>query len=147
MVLPASSHLNDHHIYVRHHAVALQPPILEWTKQFGYFRSDASASLSFILIMSTEPPTLSEFTSATPDEVARWQKVFSEGFGKYGRLSIETIRKCTVTDICARLCLLYPLVMLLVEVFCMHRQFRMLNLKRNCSEIRENCANTLENDS
>ncbi|VDN96943.1 unnamed protein product [Rodentolepis nana] len=64
------------------------PPILIWTKHFGYFRDQAGSPLTFIILMDsdrTKDPTLTKFICSTHDEVARWQKIFSEGFDNFGK--------------------------------------------------------------
>lgn len=64
------------------------PPILIWTKHFGYFRDQAGSPLTFIILMDSKnaAPTLSKFVCSTHDEVARWQKVFTEGFDNFGKV-------------------------------------------------------------
>ncbi|VUZ51135.1 unnamed protein product [Hymenolepis diminuta] len=63
------------------------PPILIWTKHFGYFRDQAGSPLTFIILMDSKnsAPTLTKFICSTHDEVARWQKIFSEGFDNFGK--------------------------------------------------------------
>ncbi|VDK42618.1 unnamed protein product [Taenia asiatica] len=69
-------------------AIATQPPILVWTKHFGYFRDQAGSPLTFIILMDSKnaAPTLSKFVCSTHDEVARWQKIFTEGFDNFGKV-------------------------------------------------------------
>ncbi|KAM7539631.1 hypothetical protein Aperf_G00000030402 [Anoplocephala perfoliata] len=63
------------------------PPILIWTKHFGYFRDQAGSPLTFIILIDSKnsAPTLTKFVCSTHDEVARWQKIFSEGFDNFGK--------------------------------------------------------------
>lgn len=75
-----------------------QPPILIWTKHFGYFRDQAGSPLTFIILMDSKnaAPTLSKFVCSTHDEVARWQKIFTEGFDNFGKVDepeMESMRK------------------------------------------------------
>uniref|UniRef100_A0A5K3FAG6 PH domain-containing protein n=1 Tax=Mesocestoides corti TaxID=53468 RepID=A0A5K3FAG6_MESCO len=72
------------------------PPILIWTLHFGYFRDQAGSPLTFIIIMDTNnaTPTLDKFECSTYDEVARWQKVFTDGFDNFGKVNepeLETL--------------------------------------------------------
>lgn len=81
----------------------LQPPILIWTKHFGYFRDQAGSPLTFIILMDSKnsAPTLTKFICSTHDEVARWQKIFSEGFDSFGKAEepeMESLCKLSEAD-------------------------------------------------